>query len=340
MEYRALGDTGLQISEVGFGCGNTAGLLTGGAYEDQLEAVRRALDLGINYFDTAPNYGERVFYRGASEASLGKVLGELSATPIIGTKIELHDRDLSDIPGFVARSVDESLERLRRDTIDILYLHNRVAAERGAEGGTGTMGGLISLSDALGARGVLEAFTAERGQGKVRWLGFCSSGGDPSANRELIASDGFQVVQLSYNILEPTEGRLPPAGYRGADHGQTLDLAGEHGLGVVVIRVLAGGVLSGAREPHPLNTGSGVERQYSAGAVRAQALRFLARPGQTMTQAAIRFALARPRISTVLVGFSHVSQIDEAAAASGAGPLPAEDLAGIERLYRNDFGRG
>lgn len=337
MEYRPLGKTGLTISEIGFGCGNTAGLLTGGTHADQVAAVQRALDVGINYFDTAPNYGERVFTRGASEANLGKVLKELGADPIVGTKIELHPHHLDDIPGAVAQSVDESLERLGIGAADVLYLHNRVAMERGDDSG-GSIGGRLSLTDVLGPRGVLEAFDQQRRQGKVRVLAFCSSGGDPEANRAIIASGGFSVVQLSYNILEPTEGRTPPSGYQGADSGQAIDLAGDHGMGVVVIRVLAGGMLSGAPEPHPLNTGSAVQRHYAAGAQKAQPLRFLEHDGeQTMVQAAIRWALMKTQISTVLVGFSEVSQIDEAARASGRGPLPDEDLRRIEALYATDF---
>jgi aryl-alcohol dehydrogenase-like predicted oxidoreductase len=339
MEYRSLGKTGLRVSEIGFGCGNTAGLLTGGGYEEQRQAIQRALELGINYFDTAPNYGERVYERGRSESNLGKLLKELGAHPVLGTKIELHAHDLADIPGAVARSVDESLERLDLANVDLLYLHNRVGAERGGDaGGAGTIGGRLALRDVLGPGGVLEAFERQRSEGKVRFLAFCSSGGDPVANLEIIEHGGFDCVQLSYSILEPTEGRAAPPGYRGEDYGQTIDFAGEHQLGVVVIRVLSGGVLSGAREPHPLNTGSGVERSYAADATRAEALRFMDRPGEhTMAQAAIRYALTKPEVSTVLVGFSSVDHVDEAAAASGRGPLAAADLGQIEELYTTDF---
>jgi aryl-alcohol dehydrogenase-like predicted oxidoreductase len=340
VQQRSVGKTGLTISEIGFGCGNTAGLLTGGTPEEQVNAVRRALELGITYFDTAPNYGERVFTRGRSEENLGRVLRELGARPTIGTKIELHADDLSDITGAVVRSVDESLERLGIDTADILYLHNRVAAERSMDGGT--IGGRVALADVLGPGGVLEAFERQRQERKVRFLAFCSSGGDPAANREVIRNGGFHCVQLIYSILEPTEGRLPPAGYQGENLGQTIDLAGEHGLGVVVIRVLAGGVLSSARAPHPLNTGSAFERTFREGTAQADALRFLERPGeQTLAQAAIRFALSKPQVSTVLVGFSEMDQIDEAVQASNQGPLTAPELQRIEGAYlQSGIGRG
>ena len=104
MKYRPLGTTGLQISEIGFGCGNTAGLMTQGTAEQERTAVSRALDLGINYFDTAPNYGVRVGGVGVSERHLGQVLHELGAKPIIGTKVEFSGEELADIPRTIRSS--------------------------------------------------------------------------------------------------------------------------------------------------------------------------------------------------------------------------------------------
>ena len=80
VKYRTLGRTGLEVSEIGFGCGNVGGLMIRGSEQEQIEAVSRALELGINYFDTAPLYGN-----GQSETNLGKVLTELMPTgPIVG----------------------------------------------------------------------------------------------------------------------------------------------------------------------------------------------------------------------------------------------------------------
>lgn len=71
MKYRVLGRTGIRVSEIGFGCGNVGGLMVRGSHEEQVEAVNRALELGIDYLDTAPSYGD-----GKSETSLGRVLEE------------------------------------------------------------------------------------------------------------------------------------------------------------------------------------------------------------------------------------------------------------------------
>ncbi len=334
MKYRPLGTTGLQISEIGFGCGNTAGLMTQGTAEQERTAVSRALDLGINYFDTAPNYGVRVGGVGVSERHLGQVLHELGAKPIIGTKVEFSGEELADIPRTIRSSVDASLSRLGVDTIDILYLHNRFSHQRTVR--EGSIGSQLSVEDVLGPDGVAETFEELRDAGKVRFLAFCSTGGDPAAVQEVIGSGRFQCVQLSYNILDPTEGRALPEGLEGPDHGNTIGHAVAQGMGVVVIRVLAGGALSGNVEPHPLNEGSqGGRTQYAELAVRARALGFLtAGDRQTLAQAAVRFALAHSAVSCTLVGFGAVEQVEEAAGASDLGGMPASDLDKIDAWYR------
>ena len=87
MEYRTIGKTGLRVSEIGFGCGNNAVLMVKASYEDQVQAVRHALDLGINYFDTAFAYG-----LGKSEENLGRILNQLKTPAVISTKSGLKPR--------------------------------------------------------------------------------------------------------------------------------------------------------------------------------------------------------------------------------------------------------
>ena len=332
MNYCSLGSTGIRISQIGFGCGNTAGLMVQGSAEEQQAAVRRALDHGITYFDTAPNYGERIGGTGVSEHNLGVALRALGERPLIGTKIEFLPDHLSDIAGHVRRSVEASLQRLGVDHADIVYLHNRVAPQRVLR--PGSMGSQLSVDDVLGPGGVAETLEGMRDDGKFRVLGFCSSGGDPAAVREVITSNRFQCMQLTYNILNPTEATSPPAGFDDQDYGQTLTDAAAHGMGAVVIRVLAGGGLSGVGERHPLAEGSRGQTEYDAGLEKGRRFEFLAKNGkQTMAQAAIRFALAQPSLSTILVGFSGAVQIDEAAAASDMGPLGPDDLERIQQSF-------
>src|SRR5947208_7112057 len=101
MQYREVGNTGVRISEIGFGTGGNAGLMVKGAFEDQLKAFERALELGINYVDTAPDYGS-----GVSEMNLGRLLKELHVRPFITTKVEVREANRGDIATHVETSID------------------------------------------------------------------------------------------------------------------------------------------------------------------------------------------------------------------------------------------
>ena len=123
MEYRVLGRTGLEVSALGFGCGDVGGLMVRGAPADRERGVARALELGINYLDTAPAYGS-----GESEKNLGQVLRALKPRAIVGTKWRLQAADLADVAGAVSRSVETSLARLGLERVDLLHLHNLIGA--------------------------------------------------------------------------------------------------------------------------------------------------------------------------------------------------------------------
>ena len=125
MEYRPLGSTGLEVSQIGFGTGGNAGLMIGGSFEEQVGAVARALELGVNYFDASPDYGD-----GVSETNLGRVLRELKSRPLITTKVEVRAEDLDDIAAHVERSVEQSLQRLGIDHVDVVQIHNGPVARR------------------------------------------------------------------------------------------------------------------------------------------------------------------------------------------------------------------
>src|SRR5215510_1555455 len=129
MDYRLLGKTGLRLSVLGFGCGSVGGLMIRGEPREQVRVVTRAIAAGLNYFDTAPLYGE-----GQSEQNLGRVLNELKAMVYVGTKVRLSSTDLGNIQGAIMRSVDTSLQRLRWEQVDLIQLHNPIAQQR--EGST------------------------------------------------------------------------------------------------------------------------------------------------------------------------------------------------------------
>ena len=142
MRYRPLGRTGIQVSELGFGCGNVGGLMTLGEPEEQRLAVARALEAGITYFDTAPSYGD-----GRSEVSLGRALAALGAWDRVhvGTKVGLTAADLADPGAALRASIQASLSRLGRDSIDLLQLHSRI----GSDGGRALSAARISLGSAF-----------------------------------------------------------------------------------------------------------------------------------------------------------------------------------------------
>ena len=329
MQYRMLGNTGLRVSEIGFGCGNVGGLMVRGSHDQQISSVRHALDLGINYFDTARAYGE-----GQSETNLGRVLDEIGEEVILSTKIRLESDALQDIAAATASEVEQGLARLGRGSVDLIQLHTRLVEKR--EPGRFAM----TPDEVLGPGGVIEAFKRLRDQGRVGFFGFTGLG-DVEAIHALVDSGEFHSFQAYYNLLNPSAGQAVPEGFSALDYRRTIDRAAAGGMGVVVIRVLAAGVLSavpesgGSSSREPLSAGSDHERDVA----RAHKLSFLKDHGlESLPRAAIRFAFMKPEVSTVLVGFSNNAQIDEAAACSGAAPLPEAAMAGLREIWDRDFG--
>ncbi|HYA27927.1 MAG TPA: aldo/keto reductase [Acidobacteriota bacterium] len=331
MQYRAIGHTGLKVSEIGFGCGNNAVLMVKAPYQEQVKVVRRALDAGVNFFDTAFAYG-----LGKSEENLGRILKNLGTNPVISTKIRLEANALGDIKAATIRAVEAALSRLGRARVDFVQLHTRVTLVRG-------MGKRFSLSpnDVLGADGVIDGFKVMRERGKVGYFGF-SGLGDPRALHELVESGEFHGFQCYYNLLNPSAGHAVPLDFSAQDYGLILDRAAAKGMGAFVIRILAAGALTsdpsagGGSSPEPLSPGS----DYAVDLERAEKVKAaLGVDGKDLTQAAIRFGLMNDRVSTVLVGFSNPTHVDEAVTCSGLPGLSAEQMGKMRKLWDSDFSR-
>src|SRR5215469_3396782 len=109
MEMRTFGRTGLQVSILGFGCGAVGGLMVRGAPQDQERAIARAIEAGINYFDTAALYGD-----GESERNLGRVLKALKADVVVGTKVRLSAGHRADVGKAIEQGMNDSLARMGR----------------------------------------------------------------------------------------------------------------------------------------------------------------------------------------------------------------------------------
>jgi len=327
MKFRALGRTGLAVSEIGFGCGTTADLMISASATERREAVEAALSLGINYFDTAPGYGA-----GASEINLGHALQELGARPVLATKVALEAADFGDVAGAVVRSVETSVQRLGMP-VTLIQLHNRVGLQRAAKAEFGT-GALLAVDDVLGPGGVVEAFESLRARGLVRFFGCSSYGGDMGSVHRLINSGRFDAIIVSYSMLNQTawkEGGLKPPL---RDYGLTGLHAAAAGMGTIALRVLEAGVLAAA---DPLQGGTANAERIGMAAQAVEVRRLAEQGGTPCAQVAMRFALSNEQVSVMLVGFSQLRHIEEAASSSRDGPLSGDMLERIETLRLNGF---
>jgi aryl-alcohol dehydrogenase-like predicted oxidoreductase len=327
MEKRKFGRTGLDISVLTYGCGAVGGLMTKGTPADQERAVARALEAGVNHFDTAPSYGD-----GASETNTGQVLAKLKPNIVLSTKVRVPN-ERPDIGAAVAASLEASLKRLQRDHVDLFQLHNPIAAR--ASGGT------MSVDEVLGA--VVPALNRAREQGKTRFIGITAIG-ETAALHQVIASGAFDSAQVPYNALNPSPGEAVAAAYPAQDYGCILDKCAAAGVGTIGIRVLAGGALSGSTERHPLGAavvepiGSG--RDYASDVARAQRLEPMVREGHagSLTEMAMRFAIASRNLSTTEIGLATMDQLEAAIRAIEMGPLSAAALARLKQLQAGFLG--
>ena len=323
MEYRVLGRTRLQVSALGFGCGNVGGLMVRGAPRERERAVARAIELGINYFDTAPSYGDTL-----SEQHLGQALKTLKAQVYVGTKFRLAPEDLGDVRGAVARSLEASLRRLELERVDLIQLHNLIARER--------HGDRLGMADVL--EEVVPAMQALQAQGKARFIGITALG-ETDALHRVIDAGVLDTTQVCFNLLNPTAGHAVPAGFPAQDFGRLLDRARAQWLGVIGIRVLAAGALSGVAVRHPIAVPS-VEPiasgpDYASDVGRARLLQPLVDEGhaESLVEAALRFALAADAPSTVLLGYSSLEHLEYAVASVAKGPLSRAALDRLTSLW-------
>ncbi|MEM7426333.1 MAG: aldo/keto reductase [Pseudomonadota bacterium] len=330
METRRLGRTGLDVSLLTFGCGAVGGLMPKGDPADQREAVSRTLDLGINFFDTAPLYGN-----GTSETNLGRILAELKPDIVLGSKVRIAPEQKQDMGAAVATSVEESLRRLQRDHIDILQLHNPVAVA----GDEWTLPPDQVLQEAAPA---LERVKRE---GKARFIGFTAIGETPSL-QAVVDAGVFDTGQIVCNMLNPSAGQAVAKGFPAQDYEGLLGRARSHGMGSIVIRSLAGGALSGSETRHPLGMplvapiGSGPD--YATDAARARQFSPLLEEAgcRDLVELAIRYVASHEDVSTLQVGIATVEQFLGAADAVNKGPLPADVMERIAAVQVSLGGDG
>ncbi|WP_029214832.1 aldo/keto reductase [Kallotenue papyrolyticum] len=316
MEYRPLGRTGWQISAISFGAWAIGGDAWG-ATDDalSLRTLHRALDLGINFFDTADVYGD-----GHSERLLGQVRRERREQMIIATKagrrLNPHTAagyNRANLTAFVERS----LRNLQTEALDLLQLHCPPTA----------------VYDMPEVFGILDDLVAA---GKIRFYGVSVERVDEAL--KAITYPNVQSVQIIFNMF-----RLKPAE-------QFFPVARDRQVGILARVPLASGLLTGkftrdsrfdARDHRHYNrhgeafdqgeTFSGVE--FETGLQAVEELRPLVPPGATLSQLALRWILMFPEVSAAIPGAKTPQQLEENVGAAALPPLDPETMQRVRDIY-------
>lgn len=301
-----------------------------GDHNQQVRSIARALEAGINYFDTAPSYGD-----GASERNLGRALHELGVNDrvVVGTKVRLGTAELGQPATAIRRSLEASLKRLGLDQVDVVHLHNPIGVETPNPADPGVPARAALEEVAYGLQRMVE-------HGLARHVGFTAVGAAESLKR-LAANPVYETVQAYFNVLDPSGIRAGAAGGQ-QDFEGLIPHATEHGVGVIAIRVYAAGALSGGPERHPLAwlpprplvPGS----DYDADVERARRLQQIAADLglESVLELGLRFALTAPGISTALVGLSDFEHLEAAIRWSERGPLPGDQFGQLLEMAAAD----
>jgi len=323
MKYRQLPRTDLELSEVGFGVWTVATTWWGRIPEEERAALlTNAVELGINFFDTADVYGD-----GYGEEILADVLGQLRHSLVIATKFgyDFYDKLTPRIghqerpqkfdPDFVRFACEQSLRRLRTDYIDIYQVHNpRIDAIERDD--------LFQILEELKHEGKIRYYGAALGPD----IGWFEEGAAAMRERHV---DSLQII---YSIMEQEPARA------------FLPIAEDTKTGLLSRVPHASEVLTG-RYIAPPTFQEGDHRAHRRAEWLRQALqkvekvKFLASEdtGRTMAQAAIQFCLAKPTIITVLPNFTNLDELEEYTTAVDTPPLSEEEKDQLQELWQNKF---
>ena len=321
MHYRELGDSGVEVSEVGFGAWVVGTDWWGDRDEDDaLEMVEYALDAGITYFDTGDVYGH-----GRSEELLSEVVAERGDEMTVGTKVgydfynnpqaghgELPKRMTGE---WIETALDRSLDRLDMEYVDLLMLHNANVDEVDED--------------------VLEALDELREAGKVEAIGWALG---PSigwlAEGDAAVANEFDALQTVFNLFEQTPGQHFIETIRELDADTSVVARVPHSSGLLNEQVTPDTELGeGDHRAHRPT------EWYETGWEKVEELRFLERDGErTMGQAAIQWLLYNDEVASVTPTFRTNADIDEWAGAPDTPPLSDEEYERVQDLYRDNFG--
>ena len=302
MQYRKLGRTGLDVSEIGFGAWAIGGSWGPQNEKDSIEALHKALDLGVNFIDTAAGYGN-----GKSERIIAEVLKTRQEKVWVATKTPplpghwppspYDDMDERYPEKYLRENVEERLRNLQTDCIDVLQLHTWTRAwNRNPR--------------------PFEILRKLQAEGKIRAIGVSTPEQDQNSVIDLMRGGWIDSVQVIYNIFE----QEPAA--------ELLPVAQEMNVGIIVRVVFDEGSLTGKFTPETRFAPDDFRNNYFAGdrlersVRRAETLKVeIADTGLTLAQVALKFALMHPAVSTVIPGIRNVAQAEANTAASEIAPL-------------------
>jgi aryl-alcohol dehydrogenase-like predicted oxidoreductase len=282
MKYQILGKSSLNISKIGFGC-----MSLKPDQKDFNQIIDVAIDLGINYFDTADLYD-----KGMNETLLGKAFKGKRDKVIIATKAGNQWRadgsgwDWNPRKDYILKCADESLKRLQVDYIDLFQSHG------------GTMEDNIDET--------IEAFEILVKQGKIRYYGLSSI--RPNVIREFVKRSNIVSVMTQYNLLD----RRPEE--------STLQLLHENNIGVLVRGSVASGLLVHKPAKPYLNFN---ESQVAAA---AKAIQSVSSNERNAAQTAIQYVLKNPVVTAAVVGIRTMEQLKEAVETIDKKPLTEEEM--------------
>jgi aryl-alcohol dehydrogenase-like predicted oxidoreductase len=314
MEFRQVGSSDLRVSVAGLGCNNFGGRLD---LEGSRRVIDRALDLGVNFFDTADSYGNR----GGSERILGQVLGAGRNRIVLATKFGWPMNDAGTergaSPSYIFAAVEQSLKRLNTDWIDLYQLHVPDHA--------------TPIDETLAA---LETLIQ---QGKVRYVGCSNFDIDDLRRAQAAASRlavrGFVSCQNHYNLLtRDIEVAFVPEMRR-------------LGIGLLPYAPLAAGLLTGKyHRDRPMPQGARLEKAPNQAErylndvtwrIIESLMDFAARSERSLLQLAVAWLATRDPVCSVIAGAMSPQQVDENVAALGW-RLSLDDLAEIDRMTKRD----
>lgn len=317
MKYRKLGRTGLDVSEISLGTWAFGNNVYGGVDEkDGINAIHKGMDLGINLFDTAPQYGTAE-QDGVAEIVLGKALKGLRDKVCISTKFGRNPTIAGGASQFyksrVIASVEESLKRLQTDYIDVLFFHSPFS------------------SDEI-QNDVWEGLEQVKKQGKTRFIGHSISMFNQTENmaRQWAREGKIDLIQVVLSLMNRESQAL------------IKDLQ-KYKIGVVARETMANGFLSGTIKRDTVFAEGTLNARYSRDEIiervrQVENFSFLLRNDVTnMPQAAMKWVLDQKGISTVLSGAKNPVELEDAVSASDATSFSKAELEKAKEILAKNF---